>query len=541
LALVAVSVVAVLQAQRATRSAAEAQAEAARANAAKDFLLSTYEGADPLQRDGRDATAKELLIAAEAQMGIKLERQPALKTEVLGTLQQAWVNLGDLSRSQTLNEQRAALLSSLGRIDEAMDAEMLSAEMALGQRDYALVDRKLNEFSNRKGFREASDDILGRYHYLRGALFSERGQPKRSVAEFDESIARARMTIESSGSGHHWLFMRLVGKVMASRLHGGRASAEKDLEEARSLIDAISKEDQRWVTPWTQLAVARYRIGDLLTGWPEIERAVSTAEADFGSRNPITTYDRTIWMLYCNAMGRPERAAEWLRRIKSSLDPSALQIYMEDPDWLLAAAGTYLAVDDRHAFDRVVYALRALHTRRTNGAQQGFRDSQSELALLVARAQLHEGRPAEALRTLAVDSAGAPNQAFTGVLKHEWLWIQGNAHRLQGAPNEAKRALRLAEATASAQLGAEHPEVALIRMDLAMALSDRSSGAADAELRALLSSAQTVLRLSVPDDHPRRRFLDSLRNPADAVSSLEGAALRGRLVAAKDRYFNDWF
>jgi hypothetical protein len=78
-------------------------------------------------------------------------------------------------------------------------------------------------------------------------------------------------------------------------------------------------------------------------------------------------------------------------------------------------------------------------------------------------------------------------------------------------------------------------------MDLAMALSDRSSGAADAELRALLSSAQTVLRLSVPDDHPRRRFLDSLRNPADAVSSLEGAALRGRLVAAKDRYFNDWF
>jgi hypothetical protein len=97
--------------------------------------------------------------------------------------------------------------------------------------------------------------------------------------------------------------------------------------------------------------------------------------------------------------------------------------------------------------------------------------------------------------------------------------------------------LRAAERAASAQLGAEHPEVAFIRMDLALALADSASGATDGEVSGLLQSVGPVLRASLPEDHPRLRFLDSLRIPP----SSGAGDVRGRLAARQGVQFNDGF
>jgi len=524
----------VMQAQRATR-------EATTATTAKEFLVKIYGEADPLNSDTTDPNARALLERAERDLATQFAGEPALRAEVMKTLQQAWQNLGEPARVERLNDQRAGLLLSLGRREEAFEALMLAAEAALSERRYADTEKRLSEISEIADMRKVSADFLGRYHYLRGALHSERGQPERAADAFTESISATRRLVESTGRGHEWLFLRIVGKVMAVRMREGRDAATRDLLEAKSLIPKISKDDQRWLAPWTQLAAARYRLGDLMVGWPEVQRAVSTTEADFGDGNPTNTYERTIWMLYCNAMQRSERAADWLRSLDSSPGQMAKRAYSKDADWLLAAAASYLAVDDRVRFDDTVAALKDLLASRARDAQQGFRNSDSELILLLARAELRWNRPEVVRRLLATGESGVGGDRFSGVLAHERSWVSGNAHRLLGEIEMATDELRAAESAAAAQLGDEHPEVALIRMDLGLALADRASGAADSDVRSLVMSGRSALRSSLPEVHPRLRFLDSLGTPSGDPSPVADAELRSKLIAHKRSQFNDWF
>ena len=100
--------------------------------------------------------------------------------------------------------------------------------------------------------------------------------------------------------------------------------------------------------------------------------------------------------------------------------------------------------------------------------------------------------------------------------------------------------LRVAESAAVSQLGEEHPEVSLIRMDLALALAGSTSGTADDEVRSMVASARAALRSSFPAAHPRMTFLDSLGVSPEESSPSSDAAFRKRLLDSKGLQFNDW-
>ena len=79
-----------------------AVAEAARANAARDFLVTLFRGADPTARKGLDLSARDLLNRGEARIGTDLADQPALRADLQESLASVYNYLAEHPRAEKL-------------------------------------------------------------------------------------------------------------------------------------------------------------------------------------------------------------------------------------------------------------------------------------------------------------------------------------------------------------------------------------------------------------------------------------------------------
>lgn len=87
-----------------------ALAQAARANAAREFLVSLFRGADPTARQGLNLTARDLLDRGEARLDTELNDQPQLRADLQETLASVYNFLAEHERAGHLI--RAALAST---------------------------------------------------------------------------------------------------------------------------------------------------------------------------------------------------------------------------------------------------------------------------------------------------------------------------------------------------------------------------------------------------------------------------------------------
>lgn len=519
LALVAVSVVAVVQAQRATR-------EATTATRAKDFLVQIYGEADPLKSDTKDPNARALLERAERDLENRFAGEPALQAEVLNTLQQAWVNLGDLRRGRSANERRAALLLSLGEDEKASLAMLYAAENALSMRDYAAVHAKLPELRRVVGDLEAAPaDLQGRYHYLRGALHGEQGRVAEAAAAFERSIAITREQARQDPSADVWLFTRLMGKIWAVRLRDGAAAARRDIAEAESIAVRFSPAQAKFVRPAYQLAVAHYRNGDYSAGWRWISRSIAVSERDFGSDNPMVLRDRRYWLRFCVSMGETTEAARWLQTLWSSGDAALIEALRRDVRFRLQVAEVYAADGDWQSFDRETRDVRAIVEETLKTRQPGFPDDEVRLLLLEARGALARGRIGDAKALLDEGMADRPGDGIAPEDRYRRDWLRGNVARMVGDVPDAQRLLAGAGSSAAELLGEDHPDVALIGFDLALALAAPGTEVSDERITSLLRRATMSLRAHYADnagiiarvDRVGQAMVEGSRPPYEAV------------------------
>ncbi len=107
LAVIATSGIALYQARKAT-------AESQRAAATRDFLIDMFESANPELHGGREATVRELVSTAERVLYSSLDRQPLVQAEMLGSLVNVWLRLGDQRRANLVLNQKIRALENSG-------------------------------------------------------------------------------------------------------------------------------------------------------------------------------------------------------------------------------------------------------------------------------------------------------------------------------------------------------------------------------------------------------------------------------------------
>ena len=128
-ALIALTVVAVVQAKRLGEEKRVAQAQARSAAAVSDFLEDVLAAADPGSegpRPARERTVQEAVDAAAARIGSALPDQPREKISVLVTLSQVYHSLDQGDRSMALLEQALAVAQKLEPVPGPETAKVLT-------------------------------------------------------------------------------------------------------------------------------------------------------------------------------------------------------------------------------------------------------------------------------------------------------------------------------------------------------------------------------------------------------------------------------
>jgi eukaryotic-like serine/threonine-protein kinase len=523
LALVAVSVVAVLQAQRATRSAELARAETAKANATNEFLLSIFRRADPTERGGRDATAKELLSEAESQLDAKVLSDPRLKADILGTLDSVWLNLGEPRRAQAVLEKRTPMLLSEGDTEGAADSILREAERAITARAFDEVKAKLERVRLLIDIDNADPLLRGRFHYLEAALLNERGERDAALITASKAVAASRAADDPST-----LFNSLLLRTYVRRATGDPRTVRQDVDEALSLMDGAVGRPIEQVGGRYQVAVARYLLGDYARGWPEIQRVIAETEALQGSFSPGMRPERGYWIRYCLRLGEAELSEKWIERWRFASPVDSRSTFESDPRWRLLIARVFMAKGHWDKMNGEIAAARALLPRAT-GAELETEKLTAQVRLLEAEGLLRRGDARAAIR---MSDGKMPDSSAD--LVFDRYWIRGNAARLVGDIRGAETELRAAVSVAEKTLGNSHPLVALIKMDLALSLA-LTKGDGDTAVSTLVASAAPIIASSFPSDHSAMRKIKSLGILDATLRVVDGATLRRRLAEVNPR------
>lgn len=88
---------------------ARAEAEALRAREVTDFLVKSFEGADPWQSAGEKVTAKQILESSEKRLETDLGGQPAVRANLMESIGLAYRGLGLYEQSRKVLEDALAL------------------------------------------------------------------------------------------------------------------------------------------------------------------------------------------------------------------------------------------------------------------------------------------------------------------------------------------------------------------------------------------------------------------------------------------------
>ena len=492
-----------------------ARNEANRADAARDFVLSLFQGVTPDEARGRDVSARELLDRGATRLAETLHEQPKLHAELASQLAAAYRQLGGYQRSVELaeqardaargDEQRTRALLELGRTRAAQGA-------------FDEAERHLRE-----ALAIASDAQRMEVRLRLAEIVSERGDDA-ALAMTEQVLADARAQSSSD----------MIARTLL--VQGGIHFRESRLDQAATaLSEALrlrrtQRGEEHTLTAQAEhdLGVVVLQQGDAAAAVALFEQALATRRALLGSEHPDVADSQFNLGTALRRHGDAERGAALIA------EAVAMQRKLLGNAHPLVATGlnslallAYAQGDSATAITRLDQAL--IVARAAYGEHHPAVVAMlNNLAAMQRGAGRYDDAEATARDAVARASAGPGKEHYlTGVAR---LGL-GSVLAERGELAAALLELRAAQALLAQALGAEHQDALLAQAALADALrEDGQLDAAQVHAVAALAAAPRAY----PAGHPR---IGKLRLIAARVTAARGdcaAALPELVIASEE-------
>jgi eukaryotic-like serine/threonine-protein kinase len=515
-------------------------AEAHRAEAVQNFLLSLFRSNTPAVAEGHEITARDLLAQGASRLEAELHDQPLALAKLHSELGDIYGEMSDNQHALEHLDRALALYREQGALDSRDGLETLFRHGTVLMDD-AQWDRARQELEQCLARGRA---VYGsRHRWAVGAreklafIQLEHGEPGAAIAIAREALAQPVGEDPENDAVRRLRVLVIIGEAQTNL--GQYAAAQATLAQAvrdsagpagRSIVDRIVYK--------LLLARATYYAGDILAAEPVAAEVVRDEERLLGPRHNLTFPAREIWSHTLVASGRLKEAVavqqETLRRALNQTPPNPQRVANEQ--YLLAQhlrrAAQYSAAEPlaRQAlafFDQQGPGpnLKAELARRTLGevllgegrldqgvalieaaraaAERiehvpGSTDEASLLDSLATARRLQANLPValelrEAACTL-FDRRSGPGAIASRRCRAEAAWLRA---MLAPANAEAALAFRAASTAYSAMLGPEH----VGRLDLAL-LAGELAASSGQPPKPATSSVRQAWRAAMGSDPP---------------------------------------
>ena len=254
-----------------------------RAELVSTFLVDLFEISDPSQRRGETVSARELLDKGARDIEARLQRQPGLLGELLGTIGATYRKLGLYREAKPLLERSVALTSESYR---PRDPAIAAAGQRLADLHFALDDYAAAERLTRQAL-ALRRELLGEDHAATIESLFRLAQVRHSLGAFseaDELFSRAGR--QARDRGYDELKIRILFRHGLLARYSGHESAGHLLREALSGAEAF------WGDDHPQVALILAQLAELAkTSDPEraeelFARAVAIQRAVYREPHP---------------------------------------------------------------------------------------------------------------------------------------------------------------------------------------------------------------------------------------------------------------
>ena len=490
--------------------AGDARRQASRADAARGFVLSLFEGVTPDEARGRTVSARELLDRGSSRLATSLRGEPQLHAELAAQLAAAYRQLGDYERAVELAAQARDATGEPAHRAHAL-LELGRARAAQGQPDAATRDL-------RDALTIAPPELAFEIRLRLAELAADNGDADApALARTTLEDARASGDVAQTADA-----LSVLGGIhfRRSELDAAAAALREALELQRA---ARGNVHTRVAQVGHDLGVVVLQQGDAKAAAALFEQALSTRRELLGAEHPDVADSEFNFGIALRRLGETARADRLVEQavamqrrllgdahplVASGLNSQALHAFQQgDVAGAIARLGEALEVARRAHGD----THPAVVTMRNNRA-----------AMLRACGRLDEAlvEAHEAARAAGAGLGEAHH--LTGVAR---LGL-GAVLAERGERDAALEQFSVAHRVLVAALGADHQDSLVAQAALADGL--RASGQLD-PAAALADAALAAGLVAFPSGHPR---VGKLRLVAARIAAMRGDCDAGGFATA---------
>ncbi len=478
------------QAENARLAAAQAQVEAGRAGAVKDFLLDVFAGAAPNQTQGEQVTALELLDRSALRLDDGMADTPDLRAELQLTLAGIYRELGQFPRAQSLIDSAAS--------PTPVDTTLLALErgrLAFAQGRYGDAETELRLALAAIGDGPEHSRQRAEVLSLIAESLAAMDRKDDAAALIDEAIALD----QSGGSEPLALARDLSVRAHIAFGRGQLDDAQHGLREALRLRqEQLGAANTQVATSQHDLAVVLLQQGAVDEARPLLETALATRQRLLGEQHPQVASSLFNLGVVMRRLGDHDHARSLYQQAATILSRGFPQGHPE-----LASIYNSLAVLEQERGNAEAAAENL--TEAVEQARLTLGEGHTTVGVMMGNlAALHRARGDLASAETVQRDALAILKAAVGEQHHLYgIGLNGLAtiQFAAGANDQALATWQQSTDIIRATLGEQHPNLGAALTGMADA--QLKKGDLDAA-RATIERANAILVAQLPAEHVHR-------------------------------------